>query len=124
MVDFIINTQLEKLFPGMPGISRFLADSGPPNGGNPQKCENGRFHNKHSIRNAVSRNAWNFQVFGCPSSPDTGEPTFPECLEFLGGQQAGPGQPGGRHGPFRGEARQEGQTGQEGREGMRAVKGH
>ena len=33
-------------------------------GGSLQKAENGRTHNNRSIANAVSRNAWIFQVSG------------------------------------------------------------
>ena len=41
-------------------------------GGSPQKPDNGRFQYKHSIRNAVSKNAWIFWVFGCPKFPKWG----------------------------------------------------
>ena len=75
IVDFTVNAQLETPFPGMPGFSGFLAVPSHRNGWSPQKPENCRFYSKRSIRNAVSRDAWIFWVFGCPKPPKWGEPT-------------------------------------------------
>ena len=44
----------------MAGFPGFSAVAGPPQGKEPTKTENGRFHNNRSITNAVSRNAWIF----------------------------------------------------------------